>query len=101
MSVAVSSVSSSVSCSSARSEEHTSELQHSSISYAVFCLKKKRARDQPRLPSLIFVRDDRRARLCPEPLTLCCHLSHVDRVRRHDSSCLDLVDCPPPRESAH
>src|SRR5689334_23587718 len=24
-----------------RSEEHTSELQHSSISYAVFCLKKK------------------------------------------------------------
>src|SRR5688572_20453111 len=25
----------------ARSEEHTSELQHSQISYAVFCLKKK------------------------------------------------------------
>src|SRR5438309_10105200 len=25
----------------ARSEEHTSELSHSSISYAVFCLKKK------------------------------------------------------------
>src|SRR5689334_2763043 len=25
-----------------RSEEHTSELQHSSISYAVFCLKKKK-----------------------------------------------------------
>src|SRR5690348_17885282 len=24
-----------------RSEEHTSELQHPSISYAVFCLKKK------------------------------------------------------------
>src|SRR2546428_9129322 len=24
-----------------RSEEHTSELQHSQISYAVFCLKKK------------------------------------------------------------
>src|SRR5689334_24196232 len=24
-----------------RSEEHTSELHHSSISYAVFCLKKK------------------------------------------------------------
>src|SRR5207245_9033446 len=26
---------------SARSEEHTSELSHGSISYAVFCLKKK------------------------------------------------------------
>src|SRR5438270_8361418 len=26
----------------ARSEEHTSELHHSQISYAVFCLKKKR-----------------------------------------------------------
>src|SRR5690348_17648284 len=25
-----------------RSEEHTSELQHPSISYAVFCLKKKK-----------------------------------------------------------
>src|SRR5438270_9614303 len=25
-----------------RSEEHTSELQHSQISYAVFCLKKKK-----------------------------------------------------------
>src|SRR5689334_23962551 len=25
-----------------RSEEHTSELHHSSISYAVFCLKKKK-----------------------------------------------------------
>src|SRR6266481_9968849 len=28
--------------SSPRSEEHTSELSHSSISYAVFCLKKKK-----------------------------------------------------------
>src|SRR5207248_63290 len=27
----------------ARSEEHTSELQHRTISYAVFCLKKKKA----------------------------------------------------------
>src|SRR5256886_12462640 len=26
----------------ARSEEHTSELRHSQISYAVFCLKKKK-----------------------------------------------------------
>src|SRR2546430_7029806 len=26
-----------------RSEEHTSELSHSQISYAVFCLKKKKA----------------------------------------------------------
>src|SRR3712207_6861917 len=25
-----------------RSEEHTSELQHANISYAVFCLKKKK-----------------------------------------------------------
>ena len=30
-------------CTQARSEEHTSELQsHSEISYAVFCLKKKK-----------------------------------------------------------
>src|SRR2546427_8694722 len=29
---------------SARSEEHTSELQSQSISYAVFCLKKKKQR---------------------------------------------------------
>src|SRR3712207_9151443 len=27
---------------SSRSEEHTSELQHANISYAVFCLKKKK-----------------------------------------------------------
>ena len=27
---------------SARSEEHTSELHHITISYAVFCLKKKK-----------------------------------------------------------
>src|SRR5690348_17952207 len=27
-----------------RSEEHTSELRHPSISYAVFCLKKKKLR---------------------------------------------------------
>src|SRR5688572_31316448 len=31
-----------------RSEEHTSELQHSSISYAVFCLKKKTRRTRNR-----------------------------------------------------
>src|SRR6266567_9174281 len=29
-----------------RSEEHTSELQHSQISYAVFCLKKKKKKKQ-------------------------------------------------------
>src|SRR5690606_19139454 len=29
-----------------RSEEHTSELRHVKISYAVFCLKKKRDNDQ-------------------------------------------------------
>src|SRR5688572_32035464 len=29
-------------CGLLRSEEHTSELQHSQISYAVFCLKKKK-----------------------------------------------------------
>src|SRR5689334_24473185 len=32
---------------SRRSEEHTSELQYSSISYAVFCLKKKIIRSLP------------------------------------------------------
>src|SRR2546430_13692916 len=30
----------------ARSEEHTSELSHSQISYAVFCLKKKTTKSQ-------------------------------------------------------
>src|SRR2546430_17387187 len=30
-----------------RSEEHTSELRHSQISYAVFCLKKKRTSCDP------------------------------------------------------
>src|ERR1051326_9551749 len=35
-----------------RSEEHTSELQsHSFISYAVFCLKKKKQHNVPRPPS--------------------------------------------------
>src|SRR6267378_4094989 len=29
-------------CSTSRSEEHTSELRHVEISYAVFCLKKKK-----------------------------------------------------------
>src|SRR5215216_2682192 len=29
-----------------RSEEHTSELQHQIISYAVFCLKKKKKKKQ-------------------------------------------------------
>src|SRR5690606_40663303 len=29
-----------------RSEEHTSELSHVKISYAVFCLKKKKEREQ-------------------------------------------------------
>src|SRR5690242_21512271 len=30
-----------------RSEEHTSELSHMSISYAVFCLKKKKKKKTP------------------------------------------------------
>src|SRR5438309_2929243 len=38
---ATSSKPSAMSATSIRSEEHTSELHHSSISYAVFCLKKK------------------------------------------------------------
>src|SRR5438876_1337203 len=35
-----------------RSEEHTSELQHPSISYAVFCLKKKKHKTQIRAASV-------------------------------------------------
>src|SRR3712207_8378923 len=31
-----------------RSEEHTSELQHANISYAGFCLKKKKTKYQPK-----------------------------------------------------
>src|SRR3989449_5617476 len=34
-----------------RSEEHTSELQSDQISYAVFCLKKKKARRTRKRPS--------------------------------------------------
>src|SRR5205823_9259294 len=34
-----------------RSEEHTSELQSDQTSYAVFCLKKKKARTTRRAPS--------------------------------------------------
>src|SRR5258707_10938214 len=33
-------------CGSGRSEEHTSELSHANISYAVFCLKKKKERQR-------------------------------------------------------
>src|SRR5690348_18107394 len=33
----------------ARSEEHTSELHHPSISYAVFCLKKKKKKNQKQI----------------------------------------------------
>src|SRR3712207_8197025 len=36
---------------SRRSEEHTSELQYANISYAVFCLKKKK-KTRNQLPSL-------------------------------------------------
>src|SRR3712207_7429066 len=32
-----------------RSEEHTSELQHANISYAVFCLKKQKSVSHTRL----------------------------------------------------
>src|SRR5881275_3261059 len=36
-------------CAASRSEEHTSELQsHGTISYAVFCLKKKKGRYRSR-----------------------------------------------------
>src|SRR3712207_7611655 len=39
----------------ARSEEHTSELQHANISYAVFCLKKKKTHvNQPTLRSYTY-----------------------------------------------
>src|SRR3989440_1294747 len=34
----------------ARSEEHTSELHHDQISYAVFCLKKKKKQYSPKPP---------------------------------------------------
>src|SRR2546429_1123149 len=37
---------------SARSEEHTSESSHGYISYAVFCLKKKKKLKSTQLPAL-------------------------------------------------
>src|SRR6266567_6325249 len=41
----------------ARSEEHTSELSHSQISYAVFCLKKKK-KHQYICPSTKVITED-------------------------------------------
>src|SRR3712207_8367179 len=38
----------------ARSEEHTSELQHANISYAVFCLKKKKVKTNISLTPLFI-----------------------------------------------
>src|SRR5213080_1758448 len=41
-----------------RSEEHTSELQsHSGISYAVFCLKKKKTNIPPSLAAVTYVKE--------------------------------------------
>src|SRR5689334_23952074 len=40
-----------------RSEEHTSELRHSSISYAVFCLKKKKTPYPHTSPSRPYLPD--------------------------------------------
>src|SRR6202165_6185651 len=37
-----------------RSEEHTSELQYPTISYAVFCLKKKKEIGEPSSSSSLF-----------------------------------------------
>src|SRR5881275_3757605 len=40
-----------------RSEEHTSELQsHGTISYAVFCLKKKKKNDNKQATSLVSIK---------------------------------------------
>src|SRR2546430_5617542 len=38
-----------------RSEEHTSELSHSQISYAVFCLKKKKTTPIPTIIQTLLV----------------------------------------------
>src|SRR5256886_7321118 len=70
---------------SVRSEEHTSELSHSQISYAVFCLKKKHLDGikvhrahivelRPKIGDELFkvwrreLRRARRRRACPEPV---------------------------------
>src|SRR3546814_8063680 len=52
--VRLSSVPQAIDAALARSEEHTSELQSlMRISYAVFCLKKKKKKTQPRQPNII------------------------------------------------
>src|SRR5258707_8537973 len=43
-----------------RSEEHTSEPSHANISYAVFCLKKKKRNGAVAAPGLVSGRAERR-----------------------------------------
>src|SRR6267142_6721621 len=50
-----------------RSEEHTSELSHMSISYAVFCLKKKKKRQTARAGRDSNKAEDRVIRQAPIP----------------------------------
>src|SRR2546428_8118157 len=47
-----------------RSEEHTSELRHDQISYAVFCLKKK-------TKYVLLAHDDLLSSVSPRPLFSC------------------------------
>src|SRR5689334_23597464 len=69
-----------------RSEEHTSELHHSSISYAVFCLKKKKPRSHlgpGGARSAIQTRRRRPVRAPPLPPTFPSPLYHPIPVRLH------------------
>src|SRR6202040_3688799 len=62
-----------------RSEEHTSELSHPSISYAVFCLKKKRRAPNESTSS---TEGDRDAAELPakQPARFVAHVAGSERV---------------------
>src|SRR3546814_4148785 len=61
-----------------RSEEHTSELQSlMRISYAVFCLKKKRTFGRPRNSALIIIHDTKVSALQKIQLNLILHMQHM------------------------
>src|SRR6056300_724601 len=80
--------------SDVRSEEHTSELQsHSEISYAVFCLKKKK---HDKLTPKFLVRIDL---LFINPSTLMCRLGFDPRCMRSSIFFFFLMIRRPPRST--
>src|SRR5205809_2720613 len=83
-----------------RSEEHTSELHHGYISYAVFCLKKKKSADnddrspqaRPRLRLSAPPRAHQSVRHRARALAPC--RSRRDPVSPRSAACLRPPTCP-------